>query len=136
MQGARNITTIFIVAYVLNLIWEKSHMALYDIAAIPLDPWWILIRATFWDAVIISGVYVLVKTLDAKYRYLATVIICLWIAIFIEQRAMLEGRWEYLDTMPIVFGMGLSPLIQLPLLAIVTYEIVRRIEKSRESGIK
>jgi hypothetical protein len=36
--------------------------------------------------------------------------------------------------MPIVLGMGLSPLIQLPLLAILTYEIVRKVAKSREFG--
>lgn len=134
MQEVRNVPIILIVAYVLNLIWEKSHMVLYNIAAIPMEPWWILVRATFWDAVIISGVYLLVYTKDTKKRYILSACICLCIAIFIEQRAMLEGRWEYLPSMPLVFGMGLSPLIQLPLLAILTYEMVEKIAKNREYG--
>ncbi|MEK7499252.1 MAG: hypothetical protein AAB649_01460, partial [Patescibacteria group bacterium] len=81
------------------------------------------VRATFWDAVIITGIYVCIDTKYTKKRYVISAIICLIIAIFIEQRALMEGRWEYLPAMPIVAGMGLSPLVQLPLLCVATYEI-------------
>lgn len=130
MKELKNALLIFAVAFVLNLVWEKSHMVLYDIAAIPMDPWWILLRATFWDAVMITGVYLFVDTPNKTKRYFLSAIVCVVMAVFIEQRAMAEGRWEYLPTMPIVLGMGLSPLIQLPLLALITFEIVRKMQKT------
>ena len=130
MKEVKNALLVFAVAFVLNLIWEKLHMRLYDIAAIPMDPIAILLRATFWDAVMITGVYLFLDTRSKTKRYILSAFICLGMAIFIEQRALVEGRWEYLSTMPIVLGMGLSPLIQLPLLEVATYEIVRKRQKS------
>jgi hypothetical protein len=127
MKSVQRALLMFGVAYVLNLIWERTHVQLYDVHLPPLDTWSLLIRATFWDAVIITGVYLLIDTKDRRLRYVLSAVICLGVAIFIEQRAFAEGRWSYLPSMPLMFGMGLSPLVQLPLLAIVTYEIVRRI---------
>lgn len=130
MKELKNALLVFAVAFVLNFVWEKLHMRLYNIAAIPTEPWLILMRATFWDATMITSVYLFIDTSSRAKRNILSALICLGMAIFIEQRAMVEGRWEYLPTMPIVFGMGLSPLIQLPLLAVVTYEIVRKITAS------
>lgn len=128
MKNIRRALLIFGVAYILNLIWERVHVQLYDVHLSVIDTWLLLLRATFWDAVIITGVYFLIDTKNKTLRYTLSAIICLGVAIFIEQRALAEGRWAYLPTMPLVFGMGLSPLIQLPLLAIVTYELVRKLE--------
>ncbi len=129
MSSIQNTSLIFIVAYVLNLVWEKTHIQLYDVHLPYAQEWMLLLRVTFWDAVIITGVYLLIDTNRRATRYVLSVLLCIGVAIFIEQRAFAEGRWAYLPTMPLVSGMGLSPLIQLPLLAIVTYEIVRRVTK-------
>lgn len=131
MKEIRNTLLIFAVAFVVNLIWENSHMPLYDISALNMEPWRICVRATFWDAVIITGVYLLVDTKDRNKRYVLSVILCVAVAIFIEHRAFVEGRWTYMPWMPTVLGIGLSPLIQLPLLAVVTYEISRRITERK-----
>lgn len=35
-------------------------------------------------------------------------------AAFVELRALDQGRWSYAESMPTVFTVGLSPLVQLP----------------------
>lgn len=129
MESLRTISLVFGVSFLLNLVWENIHVSLYDIHMIPMDPYLICLRAAIWDAVIITGVYMLVDTKSRKTRYIFSVLACIAVAIFIEMRALAEGRWGYLPTMPLMMGIGISPLIQLPLLAILTYEIVRRIPK-------
>jgi hypothetical protein len=90
MQETKKALLVFAVAFVLNFIWEKSHMVLYDIAAIPMAPWWILVRATFWDAVIITGVYIFFDTPQRAKRYILSVLICLGVAILLNK----EQWWK------------------------------------------
>lgn len=124
----KRIVGIFIVAFVLNLIWEKLQMPLYVIDISGWDCWRLCIYASFWDAVIITGAYYVIDTPNRKTRYTLSTILCLLVAIFIEKRALAEGRWVYSASMPTILDIGLSPLIQLPLLAITTYEIVSKIK--------
>lgn len=117
---------IFIIAFVLNIAWEKLQMPLYAVDVSGWGCWMLCLRASVWDAVIITGVYYLVTAPDRKTRYVLSVILLLSIAIFIEHRALTEGRWAYSHLMPTIWSIGISPLMQLPLLAIATYEITRR----------
>ncbi len=123
----QTLAAIFIVAFLLNLIWEKLQMPLYAVNISAWDCWLLCIHASMWDAIIITGAYYLIDTPSRTHRYALSSILLFCIAIFIEQRALTEGRWAYTHLMPTVFGIGISPLIQLPLLAIATYETVRRI---------
>lgn len=118
---------IFLIAFVLNLIWEKLQMPLYSVDVSGWEYWLLCIRASIWDAVIITGVYYVVDAPSKKIKYIMSVIILLCVAIFIEQCALIEGRWAYSYLMPTIFGIGLVPLIQLPLLALATYETVKNI---------
>ena len=125
----KRVAYIFIVAFALNLIWEKLQMPLYAVDVSGWDCWLLCIRASVWDAVIITGVYYLIDTPSRTHRYALASILLFCIAIFIEQRALTEGKWAYSALMPTLFGIGISPLIQLPLLAIATYETVLRIKQ-------
>lgn len=120
------VLAIFLVAFLLNIVWEKIQMPLYAVDVSVWECWMLCLKASIWDAFIIAGVYYFVDTPNQNQRYILSVILCLLIAIFIEQRALVEGRWTYSSRMPTIAGIGLSPLIQLPLLAIATYEILRR----------
>lgn len=118
---------IFIVAFALNLIWEKLQMPLYAVNISGWDCWLLCIHASIWDAVIITGVYYCIDTPSKKTRYVISVILLMLVAIFIEQRALGHGKWAYTMLMPTLFGVGISPLIQLPLLALATYELTRKV---------
>ncbi|MEJ7781959.1 MAG: hypothetical protein WKF99_05280, partial [Solirubrobacteraceae bacterium] len=48
-------------------------------------------------------------------RWPAFLVALLATAAFIELRALDQGRWSYAESMPTVFTMGLSPLVQLAL---------------------
>lgn len=117
---------IFIVALLLSAVWELAQMPLYVVDVSGWECWILCLKASVWDALIITGAYYFVDTPNRRQRYILSAILCILIAVFIEQRALAEGRWAYSTLMPTIFGIGISPLIQLPLLAVITYEIVRR----------
>lgn len=117
---------IFIVALLLNAVWELVQMPLYMVDVSGWECWVLCLKASIWDALIITGVYYLIDTPHTSHRYLLAAVLCILVAIFIEQRALVEGRWAYSALMPTIGGIGITPLMQLPLLAIITYEVVRR----------
>ena len=128
------IILIFITAFILNGIWELFHYRLYfDLSGIPKYPH--LLLATVTDAIIITVIFLIIslknKDFDwikktKKLDYIITIIISLSVAIFIELRALRIERWAYKTTMPTIFGIGLSPLLQLAVTAILSLLIVKR----------
>lgn len=118
---------LFAVAFLLNLIWEKLQMPLYVVDISGWDCWVLCIHASIWDAVLIVGVYYLIDTPVRKHRHAVSAIVLAFIAICIEQRALGQGKWAYSALMPTLFGIGISPLIQLPVLAIATYKLTQRV---------
>ena len=124
-----------LIALILNIIWEFSHHSLYiDLSGIPKYPH--LIIASFTDMLIILGIFAIVslknKNLNwiknpSKFDYLMVVFLGLIIAIFIEMINLNLGRWEYTMAMPTLFGIGISPLIQLALTGIISLIIVKKL---------
>jgi len=98
-------------------------MPLYSVSVSGWDCWILCLKASVWDAVIITCVYYFIDTPNKRHRYMVSACILLLVAVIIEQRALIEGRWAYSHLMPTVLGIGLSPLFQLPLLAIATFRI-------------
>lgn len=50
-------------------------------------------------------------------------------AILFEQWALKSGTWTYTEQMPLILGMGLSPLLQLAILSIMSIYVVKFILK-------
>ncbi len=118
----------------LNTLWEFSHYFLYvDLSGISKYPH--LIIASFTDTFILLGIFAIIslknKTLNwikspKKSDYILTIILGLVIALSIEAINLNLGRWAYTATMPTVFGIGLSPLIQLALTGVISLKIVNK----------
>jgi len=126
---------ILVLAFSLNLIWEYSHYGLYnDLSGIPQDTH--LWLAAFTDAVlIIMATFILslknksfswIKK-TSRYDYIIATVILLTIAIIIEIINLNLGRWSYKTQMPTILGLGLSPLIQLPLTYLITLFLTRKL---------
>lgn len=123
-------------AFVLNVIWEFSHYRLYnDLSGIPANLH--LIMASFTDMLIILFVFLAVSLKNKGfewikkpgfYDYLIIIVLCLIVAIGIESWALSIGRWSYKDSMPIIFGLGLSPLVQLFVTGILALWAVKLFE--------
>ncbi len=136
LSKIRLLFVLFCSAFLLNFLWEAIHGAfLYEglekmisVEYVPL----ILYAATV-DSVLIVFMWGL-STLALKdvnlfktklaFSWVLFISLGLLFAIFIEVRAVFfENRWEYSSLMPTIFGIGISPLIQLVITGILAIKI-------------
>ncbi len=120
---------VFILAFVLNFVWENLHSFLYIYYQGGNIGEYVLFRAAFWDAVIILGmIFFLRLTLFLKNQSWILIFVGIIIAIIVEKFALATGRWQYKDIMPIIpyLNTGLTPTIQLGFLAYLTHKIIFR----------
>lgn len=127
---------LFSVAFMLNLIWENVQAPWYEPYVSFAQHFSLCAKATIWDAGYITVLYLGIAWLNRDFfwirrrraiNYALVVIVSLAMAWWIEIDALRDGRWSYGEDMPVIFGAGLSPLVQLPLLALLTYEVSRRL---------
>ena len=134
MKEVRLFFCVFLVGFVLNAVWELLHYGLYyDLSGIAKYPH--LVLATFVDALIVVGIFLVVSLVSRGvgwvrkplvWNYLVVVLLGLGVAVFIEVRALGIGRWVYKVGMPTVFGVGLSPLLQLAVTGFLCLVVVGR----------
>jgi len=133
--------TLTFVAFILHLVWERSHIVLYTgyeamEGALP-----VYLLATLGDVAYTLGAVLFVSfftgclTWFIRVRpqsYFGLAFMGLAIALFVEFKAMALGRWAYTDAMPMIGLVGLSPLIQmtalLPLSVFIASLVERRLQ--------
>jgi len=130
----KRLTTIFIFAFVTNVVWENLHSFLYIGYKGGSITEFILLRASFWDAIIISLMllpFLYFKSLRNKTWMIF--IIGFIIAIAIEWYAFGTGRWAYTSFMPIIpfIKTGLTPTVQLGILGYLTYKFQEHIHSGK-----
>ncbi len=110
-------------------------MPLYSAAANAPGHAWACLRASLFDALYVTSVFLALAAYHRSLYWvqrrrfgdlLAVVAIGLLVAYVIEWRALADGRWSYAPTMPFVWGVGLTPLVQLALLSLVTFAVAAR----------
>ncbi len=128
----RRLIVIAAAGFLLNLLWEHAHSALYMSYQNGVITDFILFRAALFDAVVItlfSFPFLYFRCLENRHwiLYLALVIF----AVALETWALTTGRWVYADAMPIVpvLRIGLTPAIQLALLCFVSSWIATVVER-------
>ncbi|MEK7093934.1 MAG: hypothetical protein AAB903_01165 [Patescibacteria group bacterium] len=118
---------IFGIAFFLNLMWENVHAFLYlHYQGGPITEQ-ILLRATLFDAVFIILLLILIDRMKVE-RSTGVYIqigVSFLVAVLIEVFALGASRWAYGPWMPIIpiLEVGLSPIIQLPLLGYLSGRI-------------
>ncbi|HBI33774.1 MAG TPA: hypothetical protein DEA43_03110 [Candidatus Moranbacteria bacterium] len=128
-----------IVAFVFNFIWEMSQVALYKLHFNGvLDLILVHLRATIGDVIILLVIYALISLILKDTRWILknkilplvlTSILGFIFAVVIEKYALLTWRWGYSELMPIVpfVGVGLSPVLQLTILAPLVSFVTRKL---------
>ncbi|PIR40129.1 MAG: hypothetical protein COV33_01390 [Candidatus Zambryskibacteria bacterium CG10_big_fil_rev_8_21_14_0_10_34_34] len=110
---------IFIIAFVLNLIWENLHVVFYDNYLGGPTTRFILLQASVVDAflIILLSLPFLYKNYFKNKMWLI-IIFGIIMAVFIEWFALYNNWWQYNPNMPIVpiLKVGLTPMIQLGIL--------------------
>ncbi len=128
-------------SFTLHLIWENVQAPLYLGYQSLTQCFALCFYATLGDVLITLIVYSLVALLKRDAFWLRELrgadvavlaIVGAFIALWIEQQALLLGKWDYNEMMPLVpyFGAGLTPLLQmmilLPLSMYITNLCMRR----------
>ena len=125
----RRLTIIFVLAFALDWLWENLHAPLYlNYKGGPVTEW-ILTRAAFWDAVIITALAIIFLCIEYFRKNLWWALVSgIAIAAAMEKWALATERWAYGPHMPIipVLGTGLTPTIQLGLIAFCIFYFVLR----------
>ncbi|MCC7160463.1 hypothetical protein IT399_01955 [Candidatus Nomurabacteria bacterium] len=122
----KKIIFIFITAFVLNAIWENLHSFLYDNYMGGKITEFILLRASLFDALLITLI-----SLPFLYLYFLKnkswliLVFGTVIAILNEWYGLNTSRWAYNALMPIIpiLETGITPTIQLGLLGYATFKI-------------
>lgn len=133
------LAVIFVISLMLNYIWESMHEAfLYEVSKCDAEHYILMIlEAAVVDASIILGIYLWVTVVwrdifwlmhmkrNQLYTACAAGII---VAVIIEYRSVLVLKeWSYLPAMPTIFGIGLTPLIQLSTTGLLTFWLAGRV---------
>jgi len=123
----KKLISIFILAFVFNLIWENFHSLLYvHYKGGPITEF-ILMRAALFDASFITflGLLAIVFRYPKGWVYYSVAVAVVF-AVLLELYALNTGRWTYKIAMPIIplIGTGLTPTIQLGLLSYLVFKIV------------
>ena len=128
-----------VLAFVLNLAWEIAHVRLYTIwaAADGMTIAWSLLHCTVGDVLIALAMFALagiaLRRADwpASRPWTGGIIVVIgamafttWSEWYNVYRA---GTWGYTASMPMIFGIGLSPLLQWLILPPVTVGAYRKL---------
>ena len=121
----KKLSLLVLIILVLNLIWEFSHYRLYfDLTGIPSNLH--LVLASFVDVILIFIIILLIASIKKKLSwinnpskrdYVFFIIANLVLAFIWELININLERWAYKEIMPTIFGVGLSPILQLPITA-------------------
>ena len=137
MNKTRLIFYIFMIGFLLNLVWENAQAPLYEGYTNFWDHFIICFWASLVDAAVVLLLYCLLTLWYKDFfwiRYInwksgaVLVILGGGVAIGFEQWAFSRGMWSYTDRMPVVLlDTGLSPLLQMMLLPLLTFFIIRKV---------
>lgn len=124
---------IFVVGFGLNLLWELAHHRLYETCRrqtwrknVPLlivmsakDGFWIALFS-----IISSLVFGIENILQHGGALAFFVALALAFSFFDERISLRLGRWEYAAGMPTLFGVGVTPLLEIALTGVATLLLV------------
>jgi hypothetical protein len=110
LPGPRRWIVLVLAGVAINVAWEFGQAGLYG----GRPPWWVYLEAAVTDGLIIAFA-ALFAALWRRAFWPVFLVALLATAAFIELRALAQGRWSYAESMPTVFTIGLSPLVQLAL---------------------
>jgi hypothetical protein len=124
-----------LIVLIISLIWEFLHFPLYyDLTGIPKILH--IITASFVDVFWIFLIFAIVSLINGSIKwikkpnkkdYFLIVIFGLITAILIEIINLSLGRWAYKEIMPVIFGVGVSPLLQLATTGVLSLLILKKL---------
>jgi small-conductance mechanosensitive channel len=124
------LTKLFVISFGLNIIWEFAHCQLY--ATCRRQTWAqnipLLIKMSLKDGFFIILFYVIATTLfptsdilTSRTALLTFLALSLGFAFIDEKISVAAGRWEYAKAMPTIFGVGVTPLLEIAVTGLLAF---------------
>jgi len=121
------VITLVVIAFLLNVVWENAQAPLFAGYLSLSQHFTICLWATIGDVVFTLSVYFGISLLKNDFGWITRLsgkdiaviaVMGFFLAVGIEWRALLFGKWNYTDAMPIVpyLRVGLAPVLQMTLL--------------------
>lgn len=130
-MNTKYIAKLAVIAFLLHVIWENAQAPLYVGYQSFSRHFPICLIGTLGDVVITLFVLVflwlLKKDITRPADFLGLSIIGFFIAVVIEQHALLAGKWDYALAMPIIpiLKVGLAPILQMTLLLPLSFYLAK-----------
>ena len=128
--------------FLFNFIWEFLHYPLYnDFSGMEKYPR--LLVASSADMLILASIFfgISLKNRNLKWiekpskmDFILIILAGVIIASYIEIMNLANGEWSYKTSMPTIFGIGISPLIQLFATALLSLRVFGYTNKLRKSN--
>ncbi len=128
---AKYIITLAVAAFLLHVIWENAQAPLYAGYQSFSQHFPMCLFGTLGDVVItlfiLVFLWLLKKDITRPADFLGLSIIGFFIAVVIEQHALVTGKWGYTPAMPVisVLKVGLAPILQMTLLLPLSFYLAK-----------
>lgn len=127
MKTGKQIIYLFLTAFILHIVWENAQAPLFQEYASFANHFPVCFVGALGDVAITLLVYFIVALLKNNFGWvivlnkkdiISLAVVGFFIAVGIEWRALLFGRWAYTIAMPIIpyLKVGLAPILQMTLL--------------------
>ena len=127
MKAGKQIVSLSLIAFVLHIIWENLQAPLFQGYESFVQHFSACFIGTIGDVIFTLFVCIMIALVKENFNWINTlnkkdlvvlIAVAFFFSIGIEQRALLFGRWDYADTMPIIpyLKVGLTPVLQMILL--------------------
>ena len=115
---------LFHIAFLLNFVWEVWHSQLYTTCrTMPLADYIPLMTIqSLKDALWITLAYAIVLWFSLPLWVFALGLVIF--SALVELHALRTKRWEYAPEMPTLFGIGLTPFIELALTGLLALALL------------
>jgi len=123
---AKFLLHLFLMAFLLNFAWEMTQLPLYSEIGLGTRDYVEALKihwdVTIKDSLMILAVYLAIGFFMRNWGWpksfgkewlIFLLALPIWQAIIEYYSVYLIGRWAYAEIMPIVLGIGLSPLLQM-----------------------
>lgn len=133
----KHIVALSLIAFIVHGIWENAQAFLFEGYGSFAEHFPVCTGATLGDVAITLFVYIVVALLKNDFNWIAALnkkdvaalaVVGFFIAVGIEWRALLFGRWAYTDAMPLIpyLKVGLTPILQMILLLPFSVYLTKR----------
>jgi hypothetical protein len=122
-----NLIVLFAAAFFINLAYETLHSVLYATCLeAPLKIYrFLMLKGAIFDASVIVILYIISAAAGPSGILFLFLLLSLVFAWYWEWYSLKKGKWRYAPSMPMIWGVGLTPLIQLAATGLASLYIVQ-----------